>query len=245
MRYLVAKLSVLGLVLIAAVAGFTKPALTEDHGSVVIVFKDGHRQSFAMTELSRIEFKTPAVAVFKDGHHEKIAAADIARIEFENSSGNPMTHGRAHFIGKWEVGDGGGHNFFITLEENGDARKSIGASHGTWTVVDGEARISWDDGWHDAIRPVGTKHEKVAYEPGRPWGASVSRCNSARHRLRSPACGSWRRKHQENYFVPWFAPFSPAIPAAWHASSWAKSWSAATPAAISSRGSSRSRPIWA
>ena len=55
-----------------------------------------------------------------------------------------------------------GH-FFITLDDDGTARKTLGASHGTWTLVDGEARISWDDGWHDVIRKVGGKHEKVAY----------------------------------------------------------------------------------
>jgi hypothetical protein len=36
-------------------------------------------------------------------------------------------------------------------------------------VVDGEARISWDDGWHDVIRKVGAKHEKFAYEPGKSF----------------------------------------------------------------------------
>ena len=33
-------------------------------------------------------------------------------------------------------------------------------------MVDGEARIAWDDGWHDLIRKVGPKHEEVAFEPG-------------------------------------------------------------------------------
>ena len=48
----------------------------------------------------------------------------------------------------------------------GEASKTLGASHGTWTVVNGEARIAWDDGWHDALRRVGEKFEKVAYSPG-------------------------------------------------------------------------------
>ena len=26
--------------------------------------------------------------------------------------------------------------------------------------------MSWDNGWHDAIRKVGTKYQKFAYAPG-------------------------------------------------------------------------------
>ncbi len=47
----------------------------------MIVYKDGHRQSFAATEIARIDLKAPAVIVYKDGHREKISA-DIDRIEF-------------------------------------------------------------------------------------------------------------------------------------------------------------------
>jgi hypothetical protein len=72
-------------------------------------------------------------------------------------------------VGKWEVGDGNGGRFYITLDADGSARKTLGSTHGTWTLVDGEARISWDDGWHDAIRRVGTRHEKVAHEPGKSF----------------------------------------------------------------------------
>jgi len=35
--------------------------------------------------------------------------------------------------------------------------------------VDNEARISWDDGWHDAIRKVGSRYEKVAFSPGKSF----------------------------------------------------------------------------
>lgn len=186
MRHVVIHLGILGLALIGLVATMAKPALSEDHGSIVIVFKDGHRQGFAMAELTRIDFKAPAVAVFKDGHQEKIAAVDIARIEFEDSFDSPVAHGRAHFIGKWEVGDGNGKTFFITLESDGDATKSIGPPHGTWTVVDGEARISWDDGWHDAIRKVGSKHEKFAYEPGKSFDDTPSNVTAARNTQPKP-----------------------------------------------------------
>jgi hypothetical protein len=165
------------VLLLAISAALARPA--EEHGSIVVVFKDGHRQSFAMTEITRIDFKAPAV-IYRDGHKEKIAAADIERIEFENSGLSSMVPGRGHFIGKWEVGQGNGSNFFITLDADGEAKKSLGPSHGTWTVVDGEARISWDDGWHDVIRKVGGKHEKVAYEPGKSYDDKPANVTEAR-----------------------------------------------------------------
>ncbi len=57
-------------------------------------------------------------------------------------------------------------NFVITLKPDGVARKTIGPKNsGTWKVVNGEAQVSWDDGWHDVIRKVGNKYEKAAFSP--------------------------------------------------------------------------------
>ena len=167
------------LLAFAAVAA-AKPAPADDRSSIVIVFKDGHHQTFAMAEIARIDFKAPAVIVYKDGHHEKIAAADIDRIEF-GAPEAAMLPGRAHFIGKWEVGEGNGSTFFITLEADGNAKKTLGEEHGTWTLVDGEAHIAWDDGWHDAIRKVGSKHEKVAHEPGKSFDDPPSNVTAAKN----------------------------------------------------------------
>ena len=150
----------------------------EDCDSVVIVYKDGHRQSLAAAEIASIDLKAGAI-VYKDGHREKVSGVD--RIEFEDASAKTNSPSRSHFIGKWEVGQGNGATFFITLKADGDARKSIGASHGTWALVDGEARITWDDGWRDAIRKVGTKHEKFAYEPGRTFGDEPTNVTEARN----------------------------------------------------------------
>ncbi|MGH9528862.1 MAG: hypothetical protein ACRD2S_02980, partial [Terriglobales bacterium] len=86
-----------------------------------------------------------------------------------------------HFIGKWRVGDGGGGTFLITLKRNGEANKSIGGTHGTWTAVDGEARITWDDGWHDVIRKAGNGYEKAAFEPGRTFSDSPSNVADAQN----------------------------------------------------------------
>jgi len=162
------------------------PAAADERSSVVIVFKDGHRQSFSTGEIAHIDLKTPSVIVFKDGHQQKISAGDIASIEFGNPDIGSSVPARTHFFGKWEVGDGGGHNFFITLEPDGVARKTIGSPHGTWSVVDGEARINWDDGWHDAIRKVGSKHEKRAYEPGKSFSDEPNNIANARNTTVKP-----------------------------------------------------------
>ena len=168
------------LVLTAAVTG-SALAPPDDHSSLVIVFKDGHRQSLAMAEIASIDFKAPPMILYKDGHREKVSA-DITRIEFDSSTTGAMMPGRAHYVGKWEVfQDGNSGRFFITLDADGSARKTIGSSHGTWTLVDGEARISWDDGWHDAIRKVGGKHEKRAFEPGRSFDDTPSNVSPARN----------------------------------------------------------------
>jgi len=181
MRGLITAVGVSGILLLALAGAFAKtaPSPADDRDSVVIVFKDGHRQSLASAEIARIELKAPAVIVYKDGHKEKLAA-EIDRIEF----GPPevaMMPGRSHFVGKWEVGEGNGGHFFITLDADGGARKTLGAAHGTWTLVDGEARITWDDGWHDAIRKVGTTHEKRAFEPGKSFDDQPSNVTEARN----------------------------------------------------------------
>jgi hypothetical protein len=175
------------MLLLAVTGALAKPfpAPADDRGSIVLVYKDGHRQSFSAAAITHIDLKAPSMIAFKDGHQEKISASDIARIEFEPSEVTAIP-GRAHFIGKWEVGEGNGHTFFITLEDNGGAKKTLGAAHGTWTVVNGEARINWDDGWHDAIRRVGSKHEKFAYEPGKSFDDKPSNVTAARNTQPKP-----------------------------------------------------------
>jgi len=167
-----------GMLLLAAANGCLGQVSTSKDGSLAIVFKDGHRQSFPVADLAKIDFKSGIVVVLKDGHQQSFPIADIASFEFESAS-NSSPLGRNHFLGKWKVGDGAGSNFFITLEADGQARKTIGSSHGTWTVVEGDARIAWDDGWHDVIRKVGSKHEKLAFEPGKSLSDEPSNVTDA------------------------------------------------------------------
>jgi len=133
---------------------FVATAVAADQNSLVIVFKDGHQQTFSMSEIARIEFKTPEPAA---------------------------SLGRGNFLGKWRVGDGMGGHFYITLDPSGEARKTMGVEHGTWTVVGNEARINWDDGWHDAIRKVGKKYEKVAFAPEKSFADSPSNVTDAQN----------------------------------------------------------------
>ena len=186
MRGLIRVIGISGLMLFVFVAAVVAPAAADDHTSFVIVYKNGRHQTLSTEQVTRISLKAPATILYKDGHREKLSG-EIERIEFSDSAFSTHEPGRSHYIGKWEVGEGVGHNtFFITLEADGDAKKSIGAIHGTWTLVDGEARIIWDDGWRDVIRKVGSKHEKRAYEPGRSFDDEPSNVTEARNTAPKP-----------------------------------------------------------
>jgi hypothetical protein len=183
MHRLMKEIGIAAVVVLSVVSGWARTGggPSGERESAVIVYADGHRQNLDMADVARIELKTPVTIVFKDGRKQTVSSKDGARIEFE-SSASALIPGRYHFVGKWEVGEGnGGGKFYITLDSDGEARKTLGASHGTWTVVDGEARISWDDGWHDAIRKVGSKHEKVAFEPGKSFDDTPSNVTAARN----------------------------------------------------------------
>jgi hypothetical protein len=139
------------------------PAPKSSHGTLVIVFKDGHRQSFNLSEIERVEFPAaPAAAV-------------------ASTPGNPSWPSRAHYLGKWEVGDGSGNNFYITLEENGDAWRSLRHIRGRWEYVEGEARVTWDDGVHDAIRKAGSSYQKFAYGEGKSFTDIPDNVTNARN----------------------------------------------------------------
>lgn len=139
---------------IFALLSLTTIVSAADQNSLVIIFKDGHQQTFSMAEIARIEFKT---------------------------SDNAASLGRGNFLGKWRVGDGMGGHFYITLDPSGEAKKTMGTAHGTWTVVGNEARINWDDGWHDAIRKIGKTYEKVAFSPEKSFTDSPSNVTDAQN----------------------------------------------------------------
>ncbi len=125
--------------------------------SVVITFKDGHQQTFALADIARMEFRTSGKA-----------AAAIDR---------PT---RSRYVGKWTVGDGQGHTYVFTLADNGQATNNVDSGgHGTWTYVAGEARITWDNGWRDVLRRVDTKYMKFAFTPGKSFDDEPSNVGDA------------------------------------------------------------------
>ena len=135
-------------------------ASKDTSGAIVIVFKDGHRQSFSLSDISRVEFEGGASSV----------SADSYRVP-----------SRGRFIGRWECGDGHGTNFYITLHEEGTAHRSIGDVNGHWEYVDGEARVNWEDGRKDAIRKSGPQYFKFAYRDGQTFADDPDNVAHARN----------------------------------------------------------------
>ena len=158
MRNLTKAFAVLAILLVTAPIALaqSKAAKEDDRGSLVIVFKDGRQQS--------------------------IRLADVARIEFSPAAAGAAVVGRARYLGDWKVGDGTGRNFVITLKPDGVAHKTLGLKDtGTWKVVNGEAQVSWDDGWHDVIRKVGNKYEKAAFSPHKSLSDEPSNVTEAEY----------------------------------------------------------------
>jgi len=155
----------LSSVLMFALPVWAATAPAAGAGSIVIVFKDGHRQTVKMSEIERIEF--PAA--------EQGASA---------SNAGPS---RARFLGKWEVGDGAGNTFYITLYDDGDAKRTLGKVRGKWEYVDGEAHITWDDGAQDAIRRAGAHFQKFAYHMGKSFTDEPDNVTPARNAAANPS----------------------------------------------------------
>jgi hypothetical protein len=137
-------------------------------GTIVIVFKDGHRQSYKLADIDRVEFG---------------AASGYASSGDSSSPGQPS---RGRFLGKWECGDGSGGTFYITLNEDGSAWRSLRSVGGHWSYVDGEARVTWNDGAQDAIRKVGSQYQKFAYAAGKLFTDDPDNVTSARNTTPHP-----------------------------------------------------------
>jgi hypothetical protein len=153
MRKLAGLVCLTSMIFFAASSGVAKtlPSAKSRPGTLVIVLKDGHRQVFNLSDILRVEFP---------------AATDATTAASPTSNSQPS---RGRFLGKWAVGDGHGRTFYITLDEGGDAQRSMGNMHGKWEYVNGEAQITWDDGARDAIRKVGSNFQKFAYQQGKPF----------------------------------------------------------------------------
>lgn len=168
MRLIVSVAGLATMLCLAVPSGFasTPPATKCASGKIVIVFRDGHRQNFNLCDIERVEFPAASAG--------------------ETASTNSQMPSRGRFLGKWEVGEGNGFNFYITLEENGDAWRSLHHEHGKWAYVDGEAQVTWDDGWKDAIRKVGSNYQKYAYGIGKSFTDTPDNVTSANNTAPHP-----------------------------------------------------------
>ena len=155
------------LVLPSGFAAKKPTSAKENSGTIVIIFKDGHRQVYNLADIAHVEYT---------GATEAAAAV------------NPEWPARGRFVGRWVVGIGTGNDdtFTITLKEDGSAMRSLHEIHGTWAYVNGEARISWDDGAQDAIRKVGTQFEKYAYHAGKSFTDEPDNVTSAHNTTPKP-----------------------------------------------------------
>src|ERR1700730_9678135 len=61
--------SAIVLIFLSAILATARPAADENK-TIVIIFKDGHRQSLTVAQIARLDFKSPSVIVYKDGHQE-------------------------------------------------------------------------------------------------------------------------------------------------------------------------------
>jgi hypothetical protein len=132
--------------------------------TVVIVFKDGHRETLKLSDLQRMEFSGPV---------------PTGLLSYPGPS-------RQHFLGKWEVGEGNGDNFFITLRDDGSAVRSLGEEHGNWQYVNGEAEIRWNDGSNDCIRKVGAWYKKYWYKSDEAFSGNPENVTNARNVTENP-----------------------------------------------------------
>ena len=142
------------------------PALppTDQPGTITVVLKDGHRQIFPLANVDRIELSGSPPANL---------------VRYPGPS-------RARFLGKWEVGEGNGENFTITLNDDGTARRSLGDTRGTWQYVHGEAQIRWDDGNNDCIRKVGAWYKKFWYNADQAFSGHPENVTNARSLTQNP-----------------------------------------------------------
>jgi hypothetical protein len=152
-----------GVAVVVALA--VLPVLAQSSAdTVTIVFKDGHRQTLKLAEVDRFEFSGPVPA---------------GMLSYPGPS-------RAHFVGKWEVGEGNGDNFFITLRDDGSAERSLRDEHGSWRYVNGEAQIRWNDGSNDCIRKVGAWYKKYWYRTDQAFSGTPENVTDARNVTENP-----------------------------------------------------------
>ena len=167
MRKLVS-VSALFVLLLAGTASNAAPPAKTAGSTLTIVFKDGHRQTFNVSEIERVEY--PAGT---------LTAGDLGSTKSQLTA-------RGRYIGKWQVGDGAGNDFYITLNEDGGAYRSLGDVHGRWVYSNGDALITWHDNNADAIRRVGSRFQKFSYQNGKSFSDNPDNVTDAKNTTPRP-----------------------------------------------------------
>lgn len=154
-------------------------AFNED--AVCTVFRPGRQYDVIGTNSLRKQqlLSTPAI----DGDAFIIRTAGYL-YRVQNGAQRKETPNPAEeFIGQWDIGrpEGGGKPAFVmTLNADYSAGKShVPSATGTWELVDGEARVTWSDGWRDIIRREGDHYRKVAFGVGKTFDSEPSNTDSA------------------------------------------------------------------
>lgn len=163
----IAVVAVAAFALASLPASLAAPPTKAAPGTIVIVFKDGHRQAFNLADIAHIDF------------------GGVSESGLPPAESSPA---RGQFVGRWIVGVGAGSDetFEIQLKDDGNATRSLRDMHGTWQYVNGEARITWDDGAKDAIRKVGSRFQKYAYTNGQSFTDKPDNVTSARNTTPKP-----------------------------------------------------------
>ena len=98
----IVKSALLGIVLVASAIECLGQAASGDvHGSLLVVMKDGRRQTIPLSEITKIEFKDADIVVFTDGGQKSFRLSETQNFEFDTSASKSFAPGRKHFVGKW------------------------------------------------------------------------------------------------------------------------------------------------
>jgi hypothetical protein len=84
----IVKTVLVGIILVAPTIGSLGQAASRDaHGSLVVVMKDGRRQTIPVAEITKIEFKDADIVVFRDGGQKSFRMSETQSFEFDTSLG--------------------------------------------------------------------------------------------------------------------------------------------------------------
>ena len=100
----IVKSALLGIILVASAIGCLGRAASGDvHGSLVVVMKDGRRQTIPVAEITKIEFKDADIVVFTGGGQKSFRLSETQSFEFDTSASTAFAPSRRHFVanGEW------------------------------------------------------------------------------------------------------------------------------------------------